>query len=127
VDFAEVDYVFEKGINKMMLKEFAEVEDIYGNGIPQPKFVFNIVLGNDKGNYQVMGKNRDTFKFEYKNVDFVQFKAEDTIEAINKLDSALMSLTVIGRSQYSTFNGERTLQVVVDSAEVKPVAIEKLF
>jgi single-stranded-DNA-specific exonuclease len=127
VDFAEVDYVFDKGINKMMLKEFAEVEDIYGNGIPQPKFVFNIVLGNDKGNYQIMGKNRDTLKFEYKNVDFVQFKAEDTIEAINKLDSALMSLTVIGRSQYSTFNGERTLQVVIDSAEVKPVAIEKLF
>ena len=127
VDFAEVDYVFDKGINKMMLKEFAEVEDIYGNGIPQPKFVFHIVLGNDKSNYQVMGKNSDTFKFEYKNINFVQFKAEDTIEAIRNLDSALMSLTLIGRSQYSTFNGETTLQVVIDSAEVNPVAIEKLF
>jgi single-stranded-DNA-specific exonuclease len=127
VDFAEVDYVFDKGINKMMLKEFAEVEDIYGNGIPQPKFVFHIVLGNDKNNYQVMGKNSDTFKFEYKNINFVQFKAEDTIEAIRNLDSALMSLTLIGRSQYSTFNGETTLQVVIDSAEVNPVAIEKLF
>jgi single-stranded-DNA-specific exonuclease len=127
VDFAEVDYVFDKGINKMMLKDFAEVEDIYGNGIPQPKFVFHIVLGNDKSNYQIMGKNSDTFKFEYKNINFVQFKAEDTIEAIRNLNSALMSLTLIGRSQYSTFNGDTTLQVVIDSAEVNSVEIEKLF
>jgi single-stranded-DNA-specific exonuclease len=127
VDFAEVDYVFDKGINKMMLKDFAEVEDIYGNGIPQPKFVFNIVLGNDKSNYQIMGKNSDTFKFEYKGVDFLQFKAEDTVEALRSIDSTLVELTVIGRSQYSTYGGEKRLQVTMDNVEVKPVNIERLF
>ncbi len=127
VDFAEVDYVFDKGINKMMLKDFAEVEDIYGNGIPQPKFVFHIVLGNNKSNYQVMGKNSDTLKFEYKGVNFVQFKAEGTISSIKELDATLIELIVIGRSQYSTFNSEKTLQVVIDSAEVRPVEIESLF
>jgi len=127
VDFAEVDYVFDKGINKMMLKDFAEVEDIYGNGIPQPKFVFNIVLGNDKGNYQIMGKNSDTFKFEYKGVDFIQFKAEDTVEALRSIDTTLVELTIIGRTQYSTYGGEKRLQVTMDNVEVKPVNIERLF
>jgi single-stranded-DNA-specific exonuclease len=127
VDFAEVDYVFDKGINKMMLKDFAEVEDIYGNGIPQPKFVFHIVLGNDKSNYQIMGKNSDTFKFEYKGVDFIQFKAEDTVESLRSTDSTLVELTVIGRSQYSTYGGEKKLQVTMDNVEVKSVNIEQLF
>jgi len=127
VDFAEVDYVFDKGINKMMLKDFAEVEDIYGNGIPQPKFVFHIVLGNDKSNYQVIGKNSDTLKFEYKGVDFLQFKAEDTIEALHNTESALVELVIIGRSQYSSYQGEKRLQITIDNAEVKPVHIERLF
>lgn len=127
VDFAEVDYVFDKGINKMMLKDFAEVEDIYGNGIPQPKFVFHIVLSNDKSNYNIMGKNQDTFKFEYKGIDFLQFKAESTVEALRSTDSALIELILIGRSQYSTYQDEKRLQVTIDSAEVKPVNIEKLF
>ena len=127
VDFAEVDYVFDKGINKMMLKDFAEVEDIYGNGIPQPKFVFHIVLGNDKSNYNIMGKNSDTLKFEYKGVDFLQFKAEDTIEALKSTDSALIELIVIGRSQYSTYQGEKRLQITIDNAEIRPVNIEQLF
>lgn len=127
VDFAEVDYVFDKGINKMMLKDFAEVEDIYGNGIPQPKFVFHIVLSNDKSNYNIMGKNQDTFKFEYKGIDFLQFKAESTVEALRSTDSALIELILIGRSQYSTYQDEKRLQVIIDSAEVKPVNIEKLF
>jgi single-stranded-DNA-specific exonuclease len=127
VDFAEVDYVFDKGINKMMLKDFAEVEDLYGNGIPQPKFVFHIVLGNDKANYNIMGKNADTLKFEYKGIDFLQFKAEDTIEALKSTDSALVELVVIGRSQYSTYQGEKRLQITIDNAEVRPVNIERLF
>jgi single-stranded-DNA-specific exonuclease len=127
VDFAEVDYVFDKGINKMMLKDFAEVEDIYGNGIPQPKFVFHIVLGNDKSNYNIMGKNSDTLKFEYKGVDFLQFKAEDTIEVLKSTDSALIELIVIGRSQYSTYQGEKKLQITIDNAEIRPVNIEQLF
>jgi single-stranded-DNA-specific exonuclease len=127
VDFAEVDYVFDKGINKMMLKDFAEVEYVYGNGIPQPKFVFHIILGNDKSNYQVMGKNSDTLKFEYKGVDFLQFKADETVEALRATDSALVELIVIGRSQYSIYQGERKLQVTIDNAEVRPVNIEKLF
>jgi single-stranded-DNA-specific exonuclease len=127
VDFAEVDYVFDKGINKMMLKDFAEVEDIYGNGIPQPKFVFHIVLSNDKSNYNIMGKNQDTFKFEYKGIDFLQFKAEDTVEALRATNSALIELILIGRSQYSTYQGEKRLQVTIDNAEVKPINIERLF
>jgi single-stranded-DNA-specific exonuclease len=127
VDFAEVDYVFDKGINKMMLKDFAEVEDLYGNGIPQPKFVFHIVLGNDKANYSIMGKNSDTLKFEYKGIDFLQFKAEDTIEALKTTDSALVELVIIGRSQYSTYQGEKRLQITIDNAEVRPVNIERLF
>jgi single-stranded-DNA-specific exonuclease len=127
VDFAEVDYVFDKGINKMMLKDFAEVEYVYGNGIPQPKFVFHIILGNDKSNYQVMGKNSDTLKFEYKGVDFLQFKADETVEALRATDSTLIELIVIGRSQYSVYQGERKLQVTIDNAEVRPVNIEKLF
>jgi len=74
-----------------------------------------------------MGKNQDTFKFEYKGIDFLQFKAESTVEALRSTDSALIELVLIGRSQYSTYQGEKRLQVTIDSAEVKPVNIEKLF
>jgi hypothetical protein len=74
-----------------------------------------------------MGKNSDTLKFEYKGVDFLQFKAEDTIEALKSTDSALIELIVIGRSQYSTYQGEKRLQITIDNAEIRPVNIEQLF
>ena len=54
-DTVEVDYIFNnENLNNMMLFEFAKHIALYGNGIPQPMFAFELIL--QPSNFAIIGK-----------------------------------------------------------------------
>ena len=130
VDFniteVEVDYAFSTGsINKDMITEFAEVIHIYGNGIPQPKFAFELNVSKDS--IRIMGKNNDAIKFSIGGVDFLRFRAKDLVEFINTTKADIIKFTVIGRAQINEWMGRKTPQIMIDEMDYSAVELAQLF
>jgi hypothetical protein len=89
-------------------------------GIPQPKFAFEIFITRDMVN--IIGKERNTIKFNYNNIEFIKFGARDIIaELFQEGEDGFVDINpklrvkIIGRSQYNEFNGTKTLQIMVDN------------
>ena len=122
----EVDFEFHNGnINQEMLREFGKAIHLYGNGIPQPKFAFDLRVAKDA--IRIMGKSNDTMKFSVMGVDFLKFKCKDLIEEINESNSHLFNVKVIGRSQINEWRGNETTQIMIDEIEISSIQIEDLF
>lgn len=117
-DIIEVDYVFDNAnLNKTMLKEFAEAIDLFGNGIPQPKFAFKIMMNAE--DFKVVGKKSDTIIFSHKGVDFIKFRSAEMAEHIENHLSGLVEVELIGRAQINEFMGRRKVQIVADKMKIK--------
>lgn len=117
----EVDAILRgRRISHDILTDFAKYNYLYGMGIPQPKFAFEIFLTRDMIN--LIGKERNTIKFNYNNIEFIKFGAKDIIaELFKEEDDAFVDINpklrvkIIGRAQYNEFNGTKTLQIIMDN------------
>lgn len=122
----EVDAMFSTGsINKDMIVEFAEVIHIYGNGIPQPKFAFELNVSKDS--IRVMGKKNNAIKFSVGGVDFLKFNAGELVEFINTTKADIIKFTVIGRAQINEWRGYRTPQIMIDEMDYNAFELAQLF
>lgn len=125
VEEIEVDYIFNNSnINRKMLMEFGSAIDIYGNGIPQPKFAFE--LNVPRGAINFLGAKKETFKFNMGNVEFIKFRSKELIESI-KDENIIYKITLIGRSQINEYNGKVTPQIRIDEIEMEELENERLF
>jgi single-stranded-DNA-specific exonuclease len=114
-DLIEVDYWFKSMVNSAMLTVFANGSHLYGNGIPQPKFAFDMVL-EDK-DVVTMGKDGKTLKIVKNGISFIEFRAEETIEELRK--NPQNEVTIVGRSQLNNFMGKVNVQVIIDDISIK--------
>ena len=117
----EVDAILRgRRISHDILTDFAKYNYLYGMGIPQPKFAFEIFITRDMIN--LIGKERNTIKFNYNNIEFIKFGAKDIIaELFKEEDDAFVDINpklrvkIVGRAQYNEFNGTKTLQIIMDN------------
>jgi single-stranded-DNA-specific exonuclease len=124
VEEAEVDYIFTNGdLNREMLAQFGDNLHLYGNGIPQPKFAFELRLS--KENFKLIGKNSDTVKMSINGIDFIKFKDKGLADVVNAGD--MFEMVIIGRAQINEWMGKKTPQIVIDSYDIKPITLEALF
>jgi single-stranded DNA-specific DHH superfamily exonuclease len=94
----EVDFIFtNSNINYEMLIEFGKVIGIYGNGIPQPKFAFDLNVAKDA--IQFIGKKEETLKIYLSGVEFIKFKCADLVQEIKESNSNLFHMKFVGRAQ----------------------------
>ena len=122
----EVDFEFHNSnINQEMLREFGKAIHLYGNGIPQPKFAFDLRIAKDS--IRFMGKNNDTMKFSAMGVDFIKFRCKDLIEEIEESNTHLFNIRAVGRSQINEWRGNETTQIMIDEIELSSIKIEDLF
>lgn len=122
-ELSEVDYWFVDEVNAPMLKQFAEGKDIYGAGIPQPKFAFSITVV--PSNVRAMGEKSSSMSIFYKGISFVLFKtATEYLTELNKNNFSRINL--VGRSQLNTYMGNTNIQIVIDSLEITPIQQKKL-
>lgn len=126
-DTIEVDYIFNNNnLDANMLYEFASHSALYGNGIPQPAFAFELVL--QPSNFYVIGKNKDTVKISYNGINFIKFKSSEWAETINyNMQFPIIRTTIIGRSQLNEFNGNISTQVIIDYMDVKELDASDLL
>lgn len=93
---------------------------IWGQGNPEPMIHIsdiNITM-ND---VQVMGKNKDTVKFEKFGIAYMKFHAKDLIEELNKYNN--MKIEVVGRANLNEWGGKVTPQIFIEDIEVKDNAL----
>ena len=118
-DTIEVDYVFNNSdLDTTVLYEFAKNIALYGNGIPQPMFAFELVL--QPSNFYVIGKNQDTVKISYGGINFMKFKSAEWVETINyNMQFPIIKATILGRSQLNEFNGRTSTQIIIDHMNIE--------
>ena len=126
VEEVEVDFIFNNAnINYDMIMAFGKVIDIYGNGIPQPKFAFKVKVA--KTSIDFIGKKQDTMRINLNGVAFLKFNASDIRNKIQENPSHLYEMVIVGRAQVNEWNNKFTPQIMVDEADIEPVGLGDLF
>lgn len=129
----EVDAILRgRTISHDVLNDFAKYTYLYGMGIPQPKFAFEIFITRDMIN--LIGKEGNTIKFNYNNIEFIKFNAKDIVaELFEENDAGFVDVNpklrvkVIGRAQFNEFNGAKTLQIIMDNFNFEKSTISDLI
>lgn len=126
VDEVEVDYIFTNGsINYNMIFQFGDATNLYGNGIPQPKFAFELKLS--KSSISTIGKNEDTIKFSLGGVDFIKFKDKNFKAELEKFSAGIVEINLVGRAQINSWNNKKRPQIIIDDYNLNISEIESLF
>jgi single-stranded-DNA-specific exonuclease len=137
VDFGteeiEVDAILRgRTVAHEILGDFAKYKNLYGMGIPQPKFAFEVFLTRDMIN--LIGKERTTIKFNYNNIEFIKFNARDIVNELFAEDdmgfvdiNPKLRVKIIGRAQYNEFNGAKTLQIIMDNFNFETATMSDLI
>lgn len=93
---------------------------IWGQGNPEPMIhVTDINISANE--VQVMGKNKDTIKFEKFGIAYIKFHAKDLIEELSKHPD--MKIEVVGRANLNEWGGKVTPQIFIEDIEVKDNAL----
>lgn len=122
----EVDYIFTNGnINYDMIMEFGKNIHIYGNGIPQPKFAFELNVAQSA--IQFLGKKEETLKIWLSGVEYIKFKSAELIEKLKNTESHMYSFRFVGRAQVNEWNNKFTPQIIIDEVDFEPISLESLF
>jgi single-stranded-DNA-specific exonuclease len=126
-DTIDVDYIFDNSdLDVTVLYEFAKNIALYGNGIPQPMFAFELVL--QPSNFYIIGKNKDTVKISYDGVNFMKFKSAEWVETINyNMQFPVIKATILGRSQLNEFNGRVSTQIIIDQMNIQEFDTNELL
>ena len=121
IDFGENVYdvnitrnAADKDLSNIIL-DFSKYSDIWGQQNPEPLiFIDNINL--NKSDIQVIGKTKDTVKFDKFGITYIQFHAKQLIEDLNKYPS--VKLQVIGRANLNEWGGREIPQIFIENYEV---------
>lgn len=126
VEDVEVDFAFTNGnINVPMLRDFGGAVHLYGNGIPQPKFGFEVNVAETSVRF--VGKKENTLSFNVGGVDFIKFGAEKIIQKMKENPSTLYKFTVVGRAQINEWGGKKKPQIMIDEIDVESIGLVDLF
>lgn len=127
VDFSAYDEVdcamTEQTWNALCLKEFGEMMEVYGNGIPQPKFYFEFDVR--PSDVMIMGPKANNIKIQYKGTTFIIFRCEALIEEFNDIakvcliENRKVNVKVIGCPKINEYNGYRNIQVGINQIEIR--------
>ena len=126
IDFGEncYDVNFERiaadGDLSDIIVDIGNHNGIWGQQNPEPMIHvsdINITM-ND---VQVMGKNKDTVKFEKFGIAYMKFHAKDLIEELSKHPS--MKVEVVGRANLNEWGGRVTPQIFIEDIEVRDNAL----
>lgn len=126
IDFGEncYDVNFERiaadGDLGAIIQDIGEHGGIWGQSNPEPLIhITDINITAD--DVQVMGKNKDTVKFEKFGVAYMKFHAKDLIEELKQFKT--MKIEVVGRANLNEWGGRVTPQIFIEDIEVSDNAL----
>ena len=83
-------------------------------------YVYSLVV--PAHSIQVIGKNKDTLKFEKNGVTFIKFHANELIEKIKQFKDTI-DFEIVGRANMNEFMGHCAPQLFIDDYEVRDGAL----
>ena len=93
---------------------------IWGQGNPEP-MIHVTDINISASDVQIIGKNKDTVKFEKFGIAYMKFHAKDLIEELSKHPD--MKIEVVGRANLNEWGGKVTPQIFIEDIEVKDNAL----
>lgn len=114
----EVDFIKESSSNDLidLIIKVGKYSDLWGKDNDEPLFaITNIKLNSN--DIEIIGKNKDTFKFSCNGITYIKFKAAELIDSIQKMNE--MNFTIIGRANLNEWGGYVTPQIIITDYEVR--------
>lgn len=131
VDFGtrtvEVDAIFKQGtIRSDLLMSFAKLKHLYGNGISEPLFAFELFI--TENHFAAMGKTKNTVKLVQSGVDFIKFRDSNLAENFERmLKTGPVNVVLLGKPGLSEYNGNVKLQINIEDIVLTPRTLGVLF
>lgn len=108
-----VDEIYnEKTLNKAIVNLIGSYDYVWGNKLDEPIFAIEDIVINSN-DIELKGKSKNTIKFNYKDIEFIKFKAsEDEYEEIIK--NEINKFTLVGRFKVNEYCGNITPQILIE-------------
>ena len=103
-----------------IIQDIGNHNGIWGQQNPEP-LIHVSDINISASDVQVMGKNKDTVKFEKFGIAYMKFHAKDLIEELSKHPD--MKIEVVGRANLNEWGGRVTPQIFIEDIEVKDNAL----
>lgn len=117
VNVYDVDFVRQAkdtDLDKIIL-DLNRYEQVWGQQNPEPLIlVDNIFI--TKADIQIIGKNKDTVKFEKNGIVYIKFHAKDIIPLLNQYEE--MRINLIGKANLNEWNFRKIPQIFIEDLEV---------
>lgn len=103
-----------------LIQDIGKHDGIWGQQNPQP-LIYVTDINITSNDVQIMGKNKDTVKFEKFGIAYMKFHAKDLIEELAQHPN--MKIEVVGRANLNEWGGRVTPQIFIEDIEVRDNAL----
>lgn len=117
VNVYDVDFVRQAkdtDLDKIIL-DLSRYEQVWGQQNPEALILVKDIFIR-KEDIQIIGKNKDTLKFEKNGITYIKFHAKDIIPLLNQYEE--MRINLIGKGNLNEWNSRKIPQIFIEDLEV---------
>ena len=117
VNVYDVDFVRQAkdtDLDKIIL-DLNRYEQVWGQQNPEALILIKDIFIR-KEDIQIIGKNKDTLKFEKNGIIYIKFHAKDIIPLLNQYEE--MRINLIGKANLNEWGGKQIPQLFIEDLEV---------
>ena len=117
VNVYDVDFVRQAkdtDLDKIIL-DLSRYEQVWGQQNPEALILVKDIFIR-KEDIQIIGKNKDTLKFEKNGITYIKFHAKDIIPLLNQYEE--MRINLIGKGNLNEWGGRQIPQLFIEDLEV---------
>jgi single-stranded-DNA-specific exonuclease len=120
VDEYEVDFIIPlEKFNPQIIYSIHKLRDIWGNNIEEPLIAVTNITVN-KNDMQLLGKNKNTFKFKCRDIDFIKFNYNE--ETFNEVfNGECFVMEVVGKCSINQWDGKEIPQFIIEDFNILEV------
>ena len=93
-----------------MILDIHNYKELFGQGNSIPLILVDNILINSN-NIQIIGKNKNTLKFEKNGITFIKFFADDMIKDVSKYE--VIGLEIVGEANLNYYKDIITPQIFI--------------
>ena len=102
---------------KVLILSLSSVDGIWGQNNDEP-LIFIKDLHLSQSDISIIGKNKDTLRFEKNGITYIKFKAKEIIEKLSTMGADLR-IEIVGKANLNEWCGRTTPQILIEDIEFK--------
>lgn len=100
-----------------LIFDLAQFSNCFGQDNSEPLIAVHSILVATN-NIKIIGKNKDTVRFDYNGVTYIKFHAKDLISELENFDS-FVEFEIVGKPVLNVFGGRATPQIQIMDENLK--------